>query len=86
MRRVFLQSSIAVILPLVPFVEAAQVFEREGGVYFAGEGGEETKLTSSGLDTEPSLSSDQTLAVFVRRTPERTVSDGVGEVHEFRFR
>jgi hypothetical protein len=74
MRRVILQSAIALILLFVPFVEAAEVSEREGSVYFAGEGGEETKLTSSGLDTEPALSSDQTLTVTAEAPVPLTLS------------
>ena len=66
----------------VVFSFAQAVSEETGNVYFTAKDGRITQLTSSGLDSDPSLSTDGRFVVFVRRTPSLQIETGAGETAE----
>ncbi len=53
-------------------------FIKDGNVFFTAANGRATQITSSGLDSDPSLSLDKKLIAFVRRTPSLKIQTGVG--------
>jgi len=55
------------------------VSEKAGDIYFTSNDGRTIQLTSSALDSDPSLSVGGSLVVFVRRTPEKLIETGNGE-------
>jgi hypothetical protein len=61
---------------------AQKVSVKEGNVYFAGKDGRTTKLTRLGLDSDPHLSLDGHLIVFVRRTPSLKIDTGIGDADD----
>ena len=62
-------------------LSAQSVSSAEGNVYFAeGASSPRRELTKSGRDSEPSLSRDGKLIVFVRGTPDRTTESARGPV------
>lgn len=59
---------------------AQTVAVRQGDVYLTGPTGQEEKLTSSGRDSDASLSSDKTRVVFIRVIRDRPDASGLGRV------
>ena len=59
---------------------AQDVTVRDGDIYFVSKAGAERRLTNAGADRDPSLSPDGQSVAFVRLTPDRLVSSGVGDV------
>ena len=59
---------------------AQDVTVRDGNIYFVSNTGVERRLTNTGTDRDPSLSPDGQSVAFVRLTPDRWVSSGVGDV------
>src|SRR5689334_11880147 len=81
MRTLIFQALILGASFWVPPPLAAQgVDVRAGNVYFRGDFGKEKQLTASGQDTEATLSPDGRLVAFVRKTPNRQVEAGTGQV------
>ena len=68
-----LMASVAVARLLSQTVE-----ERDGNIYFTDTDGHTVQLTSTGLDSSPSLSKDTRLVVFVRKTPSLKIGTGLG--------
>jgi hypothetical protein len=56
------------------------VSAKDGNVFFKGKDGNTTAITSSGLDSDPSLSANKELVVFVRRTPSSKIFTGAGSL------
>ena len=56
------------------------VSQKQGNIYFTAKDGPVTQLTTSALDSDPSLSMDGQLVAFVRRTPSLLIMTGHGEV------
>jgi hypothetical protein len=56
------------------------VSEQSGKIYFHKKNGATVQITSLGLDTDPSLSFDKRLVVFVRRTPSHKIDTAIGPV------
>ncbi|MGD1095258.1 MAG: hypothetical protein ABSB35_25110 [Bryobacteraceae bacterium] len=68
---------ISIVFTALSFSQT--VSEKEGNIYFTGKDGHTVQITSSALDSDPNLSLDQRLVVFVRRTPSLTIDTGLGE-------
>jgi hypothetical protein len=51
---------------------------KDGNVFFTAKDGSTIQITSSGLDSDPSLSLNHKLVVFVRRTPSLKIETGLG--------
>jgi hypothetical protein len=66
----------AAVLATVAFGQTVSV--KGGNVFFTAKGGSTIQITSSGLDSDPSLSVKKNLVVFVRRTPETKIGTGAG--------
>jgi hypothetical protein len=83
-----LQFVIAALAASAIVTASAQTVTADrGNIYFApGSSAARTQLTRTGLDTQPSLSPDGKLVVFVRSTPGDTVVSAMGdaEVTELR--
>jgi hypothetical protein len=52
---------------------------KDGNVVFSAKDGSTVLITSLGLDSDPELSVDRRLIVFVRRTPGMTIATGLSE-------
>lgn len=58
----------------------AQTVSDEGGdIVFTDKAGSQKQITTSHLDSDPSLSDDNRRIVFVRRTPGRTIGTGISD-------
>jgi hypothetical protein len=66
----------AIISTAVAFGQTVSI--KDGDVFFKAKDGSAIQITSSGLDSDPSLSVDAKLVVFVRRTPEAKIATGAG--------
>jgi hypothetical protein len=55
------------------------VSTKDGNVMFRAKDGSSTQITSSGLDSDPSLSVNNRLVVFVRRTPDLRILTALEE-------
>jgi hypothetical protein len=53
-----------------------------GNIFFTDAKGRTVQITSANLDSDPSLSVDGRLVVFVRRTPALRIDTGLGETDE----
>ncbi len=66
---------ILALLVANPFAAFAQtVSVKDGNVLFNARDGSSIQITSSGLDSDPSLSVNKKMVVFVRRTPEKDLA------------
>jgi Tol biopolymer transport system component len=54
----------------------------DGDIIFADQNRASRRITATHLDSDPSLSFDGSQVVFVRRTPNRTIDTGLGDVDE----
>src|SRR5437588_6770888 len=72
-----LSSFFGIALALPAFAQSVSV--KDGNIQFTNKTGQATALTSSGRDSDPSLSPDGKMVVFVRATPERKVPTGSGD-------
>ena len=61
---------------------AQRAVEMDGNIIFEPTDGSKAALTSSGLDSQPSLSADGRQVVFVRSTPNLTIDTGLGDQEE----
>jgi len=68
--------SLVLALP----ISAQSVSVIDGNIFFHGKDGAPRQLTSSGLDSDPHLSKDGQLIVFVRETPSFKIDTGLGDV------
>ena len=69
----------------IPPTIVTEVIERDGNIYSIDKSGKEIPLTSSGVDFEPSLSTDEEWVTFVRENPSITIHSGVADCpDEFR--
>jgi hypothetical protein len=82
-----IRATIGIIVPLVvglPVVSrpmfAQTVSDQEGNIYIHRTDGAIFQITSSGVDSDPSLSLDKRRIVFVRRTPSHTINTAIGPV------
>jgi len=66
-------------IPIQPSGKTTEVVERDGNIYSIDKSGKESPLTSSGLDFEPSLSTDQKWVTFVRENPKIMLSPHVAD-------
>ena len=70
---------ILAILVANPFAAFGQSVSIKGGnVLFKAKDGSTVQITSSGLDSDPSLSANEKLVVFVRRTLSSKIFTGAG--------
>jgi hypothetical protein len=79
--------SISLVVLSATFVLTTPIFAqsvsaKDGNIYFTREDGRTLQITVSGLDSDPHVSSDQSLVVFVRRTPSLRIDTGLGETDE----
>ena len=58
---------------------AQSVFEKQGNIFFTDSTGSVVQLTFSGQDSNPLLSSDQSLIAFVHSGHGRAISTGTGD-------
>jgi dipeptidyl aminopeptidase/acylaminoacyl peptidase len=70
-------SLFGIALAVPAFAQSVSV--KEGNIQFTSKAGQTTALTSSGRDSDPSLSPDGKMVVFVRATPEKKVPTGSGD-------
>ena len=56
-------------IPIQPSQKTVEVVERDGNIYSLDKSGREIRLTSSGIDLEPSLSADKKWVTFLRENP-----------------
>src|SRR5947207_2662986 len=81
-----IRAALALVLALLGVMSAPMfaqsVSAKEGNIYFRSVSGRTLQITSSGLDSDPSLSADKRLVVFVRRTPALRIDTGIGETDE----
>jgi hypothetical protein len=56
-------------IPIQPSQKTVEVVERDGNIYSIDKSGREIRLTSSGVDLEPSLSADKKRVTFLRENP-----------------
>jgi hypothetical protein len=63
-------------------LSAQSASAKDGNIYFTRKDGRTLQITSSGLDSDAHLSSDQRLVVFVRTTPSLKIDTGIGETQE----
>jgi len=74
-----LKTIVALAAGLIPRTTFGQaVFAKDGNVFLRAKDGKTNQVTSSGLDSDPSLSVDKRLVVFVRRTPTSPIFTGLG--------
>jgi hypothetical protein len=78
MRAALLLSAAVFAQPLLPQTVSAV----DGNIVSVDESGRANQITSTHLDSEPSLSFDGRQVVFVRGTPNRTVDTGLGDIEE----
>lgn len=64
--------------------KTTEVVERDGNIYSIDKSGKGILLTSSGVDSEPSLSTDQKWVTFVRENSEIMVEDHAGGLYPAR--
>ncbi len=77
--RAFVITMIAAAV--VPGVVLAQtVSVKDGNLFFNAKDGSTSQITSTGLDSDPSLSPDKKFVVFVRRTPLHKINTAIGPV------
>ena len=69
---------VAVLSTAVAFGQTVSI--KDGNVFSKAKDGSAIQITSSGLDSDPSLSVDTKLVVFVRRTPESKIFTGAGSM------
>ena len=72
-----LSTLFGIALALPAFAQSVSV--KDGNIQFTNKTGQTTTLTSSGHDSDPSLSPDGKTIVFARATPERKVPTGSGD-------
>jgi hypothetical protein len=73
--------ALVIVLPVLTKPMFSQtISELRGNIYFHKKNGATVQITSFGLDTDPSLSFDKRLVVFVRRTPSHTINTAIGPV------
>ncbi|HVO97587.1 MAG TPA: hypothetical protein VMT15_05940 [Bryobacteraceae bacterium] len=70
--------SLVILLVLCAAALGQSVSVKDGNVFLKARDGGTIQITSSGLDSDPSLSLNQKLVVFVRRTPEAKIATGAG--------
>ena len=75
------ESLVVTALAVVPLV-CQPVDERSGNIYFTSKNGHTVQLTSSGLDSSPSLSKDNRLVVFLREEYAVRIFLSRGEVRD----
>jgi dipeptidyl aminopeptidase/acylaminoacyl peptidase len=73
-----LSVTLLILLASVCGTSAQTVSVKEGNIYWKGSGAAR-QLTTSGHDSDPSLSPDGHSVVFVRGTPGKMISHGAGE-------
>jgi len=69
---------IGAVLPVVAISQTVSI--RDGNVFFKVKDGHTIQITTTGLDSDPSLSLDRKLVVFVRRTPSSNIHTGAGSL------
>jgi len=75
-------ASLVTALLLVPFhLWAQEVFTRDGNVFLRTAQSGVIQMTTSGLDSDPSLSADGKSIVFVRDTPGELVDAAAGRIN-----
>jgi hypothetical protein len=75
-RFIFLFTLLFTLLPVYSYGQS--VYEHDGNIFFSDANGERT-LTTSGVDSQPALSPDGKLVVFVRHTLNKPVETGSGD-------
>ena len=78
-----MRAALVVLFVLVAARALPQsVSATDGNIVFIDQNGTRRLLTSSHLDSEPSLSVDGSHVVFVRRTPGHPIDTGIGSVDD----
>ena len=71
--------SIILIASITVTSHAQNIYEKGGDIYLRSSNNTETQLTTSGHNSDPSLSPDGRLLVFVHATSKKPISAGVGD-------
>ncbi|MDY7225620.1 TolB family protein [Hyalangium rubrum] len=80
MKTVWMVPLLVLVLALPAHARGASVVEEKGNLVLVEPGGKKRKLTSSGQDSQPSLSADGKAVVFVRRGSGAKLESAAGEV------
>jgi hypothetical protein len=71
---------VAVLSTTVSFGQTVSI--KDGNVFYKAKDQRAIQITSSGLDSYPSLCVDKRMVVFVRRTPELKIDTGIGDADD----